>query len=178
MKRLANTVLLMTAAGLAHAAPQIEPGLWEQSHRMKSESGKLERAAEEMRQQFESLPAAQREMMEQMLEQQGVVLGLDQTVRRCVTEEEARQGILELMDLAEDEEGCTQTATERGNTLVFDYACTGATQDRGRGEITFHSTRHYSGRFDLETEMEGQPERMQITHEGKWLGKDCGKYAP
>lgn len=168
---IAIAALALAVTGV-HAEPEITPGLWEQSMSMTSENGELERQLAQMKRQMANAPPAQREMMEKMLEEQGLVPGMDRTHTHCVTEEEARQGILEVM---ETEDGCTQTLAERtGKTLAFDYACPGESSEQGRGEITFHSSRHYSGRFELDTEIEGRPERLYISYEGKWRQANCG----
>ena len=45
----------------------IEPGLWQHSFSIKTASGELERAMQQLEQQLASMPAAQRQMMESMM---------------------------------------------------------------------------------------------------------------
>ena len=117
-----TAVLLPSAMGLAHAQPQkMRPGLWEHSMTMKSQSGQMEAAMAEMQKSLASMPPAQRKQMEQMMAQQGVGMGpKGQTVKVCVTQEQADR------DTVPQQEGCTQKVQRiNASTMKVAFSCKG-----------------------------------------------------
>jgi uncharacterized protein YneF (UPF0154 family) len=157
----------------ANEYPNIKPGLWEHRVEMESEGGELEAAMEEARQQMEQqmgdMPPAQREMMEQMMDEQGMSFDLsDQRFQSCVTEEQAQSGEFEIAD-----EECEQTTiSQTDERIEMEFTCPDG--ERGRGEMVMHSDEHYTGNFQLETDMEGQAVTMNLRQEGRWVQEDCG----
>lgn len=167
-------ILLVCTAAANAAGPDIKPGLWEHKATLESESGELERAMAEMKAQLANMPAAQREMMAEMLKKQGMDMDFDkQTFTSCLTKEQAQSGNFHI---PKAEDGCEQTITERSrDRLAMTFSCAGNPPEQGKGEITFHSDTRYSGTFQLDTQVEGKPERLRISQEGTWLGRDCGE---
>lgn len=168
------TLCLLSAAATAAPPLDMKPGLWEHSFSMSSESGVLETAMAEVQKQLELLPAAQRQMMERMLESQGISLRAGgSTIRICLTPELIARGELP------QQEGCQQEIVEQSSTkLRVRFACTTNPPARGEGEIVLHSDTHYSGKATLDTQIAGVAERMQIQQGGKWLSADCGDVKP
>lgn len=153
--------------------PDIKPGLWDQRMAIESEGGELEQAMAqaklEMEQQMANMPPEQRQMMEQMMMDQGVSFDLsDQRFQSCVTEEQVEAGEL---NFTEDE--CNETIVSRDDQHIeVEFEC--PETGRGRGEMTLHSDAHYTGEFQVETEMEGRPVTLNLRHEGRWVQDDCG----
>lgn len=157
----------------AQAEPkQMRPGLWEHSFTMKSQSGETERAMQQMQEQLASMPPEQRKMMEQMMAEQGMQIGRNgQSVRICISEEQAEQGMVPQQD-----GNCHQeVVSRRGNTVKYRFSCTGSPSSSGEGEMSIISPTAYTGKSMVNTTVQGRKERMTMTQKGKWLNSDCGK---
>lgn len=165
-----GTLALPALVTAADAIP-LRPGLWEQTLTMASESGRVEAAIEQMQERLESLPPEQRRMMEDMMESQGISVDSGvSTVQICLTQEEIDAG-----GLAE-QDGCQQNVLEQNSKrLRLSFVCG---EEKGEGEVTFHSPESYSGTTHLTTSVDGQQEVMTIDQKGKWLGADCGVAGP
>ena len=124
-----TAVLALSAGALApaHAQQGMRPGLWENSISMKSQSGQMESAIAQAQKAMASMPPAQRKQMEQMLAAQGVGLGSQgQTVKVCITPEQAA------MDQLPQQDGCTQKVQRvDASTMQVSFSCKG-----GQGEPT------------------------------------------
>lgn len=48
----------------------------------------------------------------------------------------------------------------------------------GEGEVVLLNPKAYTGKATINTEVEGKPERMDISQAGKWLSDDCGNIKP
>ncbi|MCC5852944.1 MAG: DUF3617 domain-containing protein [Alkalimonas sp.] len=162
---------LFFSCALPAASVQLEmdPGLWEHSFSMQSESGELERAMAEAQRQLDSLPAAQRRMMESMLEQQGIRFGgTSSSIRVCLTQQDIEQGSLPQQD------GCEQTLTPKSdNRFEFSFQCQTNPPSQGRGEMVLENRRAYRGHAEFTTEVNGRAERMTMQQQGQWLSADC-----
>lgn len=168
--------MLILLSSLSHAqSMKIEPGLWELTMTMQSQSGQMEQAMSEMRQQLAALPPEQRQMMEQMMAAQGVSLGeTANTYRICITPEDAELDQLHLAD-----ENCTHEILQRsGNTLKVRFKCAGDPPSSGEGEITILSPTQYRGKALIETLVGGKPEQVRIEQVGRRIAADCGKLNP
>ncbi|MCH8536416.1 MAG: DUF3617 domain-containing protein [Alkalimonas sp.] len=150
----------------------MEPGLWQHNISIQSESGEVERAMAEAKKQLDSMPAAQRRMMESMLEKQGISFsGTSSSIKVCLTEQEINQGMLPQQD------GCQQTLEPQGNDrFTFSFECSGNPPTSGSGEMIFESPRSYRGNANFTTEMNGRAEKMTMQQQGTWLDSDCGSY--
>lgn len=168
--------LASTGASQAQTAFKLQPGLWEQSMTMKSSSGEMEAKMAQMQQQLASMPPAQRKMVEDMMAKQGVGMGgRNNTVKMCISAEQAARS-----DLPQQQDGrCTQEVIERsGGKIRYRFACTGDHPTTGEGEYTMTSPTEYSGRATMTTTVKGQPEKVETTNSGRWLGSDCGNIQP
>lgn len=170
---------LLAAAALA-AEPalsqgtRLQPGLWDHSFSMKSQSGRLEKALQEMQQALASMPADQRRQMEAMMGQQGVGFGPQgSSVKTCLSKEEAERD-----QPPPPQDGCTQTARRNGQVWTVSFKCPGDPPSSGTGTVTLVSPTAYSGSFDLVTDVDGRPEKVKMTTQGKWLGAACGNIKP
>lgn len=177
-----NTSFIFSAAlmlGVVLATPpaqaeqdfqvDIRPGTWQHSFTMKSESGQMEQAIEEALRQLQQLPESQRRMVEEMMARQGIDLGLaGTTVEVCITEDDLRQGSLP------QQEGCEQSLEqESADNFIFEFECAGDPPYSGSGTLTRVSREHYTGAAEFETRMGGNPERITLVQEGRWLHESC-----
>lgn len=168
---------LLSLCGLA-AAQSMRPGLWETSFTMKSQSGQMEQQMARAQQEMANLPPEQRKMIEQMMAQKGLAMGgrgaLGSSIRVCVSKEQA-----ERLDMPQREGHCTQEIVQRSaSTIKVKFSCAGNPPSSGEGEINFLSPTAYNGRMTVHTQIEGQPERMNMSQTGTWLSDDCGTLKP
>ncbi|HEY1102995.1 MAG TPA: DUF3617 domain-containing protein [Burkholderiaceae bacterium] len=173
---LAGTCLLAASAATAQQQ-KMQPGLWDHSFTMKSQSGKTESAMAQMQQQMASLPPEQRKMVEQMLARQGVSMGpKGNSVKVCITKEQAE------LDSIPQREGCTQKVQRVGaNTVKVSFSCQGGRGEppsSGEGTLQFSSPKAYDGTFVVKTVVDGKPDQVEMTQSGKWLAADCGAIKP
>jgi hypothetical protein len=168
---LACIVLALPAAA---QAPKLRPGLWEHGYTIAGErGGQMAAAMKAMQQQLASMPPAQRKQMEDMMAKQGIGLGAaGNTVKVCLTREDAER------DEPPKQEGCTQTVRRSGSTWDVSFQCKGPPPSSGKGRMTLASPTAYAGEFDITTEVDGKPERMKMTQNGRWLAADCGTVRP
>jgi major membrane immunogen (membrane-anchored lipoprotein) len=70
----------------------MKAGLWENTFKIKSDDAKMNQAMKSMKQQMDSMPAAQRQMIEAMMKKQGASIGDSSTSQKiCVTKEQAQK---------------------------------------------------------------------------------------
>jgi hypothetical protein len=171
---------LLTAAALAllpwHAVAQTQvPGLWENSFKMKSQDGELEKGMAEMQKQMAAMPPEQRKQIEQMMASRGMSMGAQgTTVKVCVTKEDvARKAEPQFR------EGCTQQVVQRtANSMKVKFECTQPRPMSGEGEMTFISDKAYTGKSTMTAQADGKIQQMTMELAGKWLAADCGDVKP
>ncbi len=115
---------LACATPAAHALDNLRPGLWEFRSTRLSVAGLPDMSAQMgmLQQHIKGLPADTRRMLEQQMQQRGVSLGADGSVRSCITAEQARQ---DNIFAGKVEGNCTLTRVERsGNTIRGSLRCT------------------------------------------------------
>ncbi|MBF6632138.1 MAG: DUF3617 domain-containing protein, partial [Comamonas sp.] len=146
----AATLLLTPALGSAQVL-SVKPGLWEHSVDLKSESGRLEMALEMARTQMALLPPAQRQMMENMLAQQGVKFDIvNQRFQNCITEEEAATGQFTFAE----EGGCRETSIRNeGSTTHVSFVCS-----QGQGQLVLQDGASYTGQSSMTLNFNGLTE--------------------
>ncbi|HKK19540.1 MAG TPA: DUF3617 domain-containing protein [Opitutales bacterium] len=170
-----SSLLLFIGTALAADYPDIKPGLWEHNVEWSTDTGELERsmaeARNQMQKQMKDMSPAQRKMMEDMLAESGMDLGLDNVTRKvCVTEEEIRRAELDFSAEECDQKILSQTSRK----IEIEFSCeTSSGISKGRGEILLHNEEHYTGQFEFNTEMNGEPTKLTMDQEGRWLGADC-----
>lgn len=162
--------LLAAPFAIANAGPDILPGLWETKVEMSSESGQFEQAMAQAQQMLESMPPEQQEMMKEMMAGRGMAFNLaDRTFETCIT-----QADIEQFDIAETEEGCTQSfeETEEDHFRITIQCDDNGTS--GEGEYIVNSDKSYTGTMVMQVDMNGQQDTMTMEQEGRWLSSDCG----
>lgn len=170
MRRGVSTPLFLSLYLLPALASalDIQPGLWEISSNNMQVGGQAVPGMEQMLEQMKNLPPEQRQMMEQMLAQQGVQLG-DKGVRICMSAEQIKAQQIPLQD---PESGCSNEITERSEQLWKSrFSCPNG---QGEGETRFVSDKEFTstinGTFD------GQSSSMQS--QARWVAADCGGLQP
>ncbi|MFP6861688.1 DUF3617 domain-containing protein [Pseudomonas sp.] len=166
MRRVLSKPLLLSLCLLPAlaSAVDIQPGLWEISSNNMQVGGQAVPGMEQMLEQMKNLPPEQRQMMEQMMAQQGVQLG-DKGVRICMSEAQIKAQQIPMQD---PDSGCSNEVTERSAELwKFRFNCPNG---QGEGETRFVSDKEFTstvnGTFD------GQSNSMQ-SH-ARWVAADCG----
>lgn len=155
----------LLAAPLALAGP-IRAGLWEVETANMQVAGQDVPAMQEMLAQLKNLPPQQRQMMEEMMKQQGVSLG-DTGVRVCLS-----QAQVDTQEIPLQESGCSQEITERTDQLLkFRYSCPDSS---GEGEARFVSDREMVTK--VSGTAQGQP--TQVETRSRWISADCGGLTP
>lgn len=149
-------------------AVELQPGLWEISSNNMQLGGQALPGMQTMLEQLKNLPPEQRQMMEQMMAQQGVQLG-DKGVRICMSEAQIKAQQIPLQD---PNSGCRNEVTERSASLwKFRFSCP---EGQGEGQTHFVSEREFTtqvnGTFD------GQSGSMQS--QARWVAADCGGLKP
>jgi hypothetical protein len=162
--------------GALHAAAQTQlPGLWENSFKMKSQDGELEKGMAEMQKQMAAMPPDQRKQIEDMMASRGMGMGAQgTTVKVCVTKEDvARKAEPQFR------EGCTQQVVQRtANSMKVKFECTKPQPMSGEGEMTFISDKAYTGKSTMTSKADGKAQQMTMELAGKWLAADCGNVKP
>lgn len=145
------------------SALDIQPGVWELSSHNMQVGGQAMPAMEEMLAQLQNLPPEQRQMMENMLAEQGIRLGAG-GVQMCLTAEQIKAQDIPLHD---PESGCRNEVLERSATLwKFRFTCPDA---QGEGETRFVSDKEFT--TQVSGTYNGQPSSMESR--ARWVGADC-----
>ncbi len=174
------------------------PGLWE--HRMGMTLNGVDvmaglRAAQaEAMKELQNLPAEQRAMMAQMMQQ--AMAGAGGPQQSCLTPEQARaaadpQALLQQMNEEREEQGCRfALESVSGNTLKLRGTCKPEDGWNGviAGTMTLHEAKRWSSRFSGQGKMQGEAMpglnapggqvEMVMESSGRWLAADCGRVAP
>jgi hypothetical protein len=173
-------------------------GLWENNMTFDGDGMKamqaqqteeMKAAMAQMKEQFANMPPEQRQQMEAVMAQSGLQMKDDGVsfkndqvqisssgtkVKSCITQAEIDRG--GMPDTLDD---CTSTIQKVGATrYIATYVCAGEEQSTGESEVTFHSSKHYSGTGKMTSVIAGKPHVMTFKMEGTWLGSDCGTIAP
>lgn len=175
-RTLAATAFCSLLATTATALESVEPGLWEHTYSITSESGQLEQAMEQAKAMMESLPPEQRKMVEDMMASQGISMDFaNNTLRVCITEAQAQRNQLPQFG----DNSCDQEiVSESDERFTVKFNC--PTNPPSSGESTVHiiDSKAYNGDMVINTTMNGQPEKLTATTKGKWISADCGNVQP
>lgn len=165
----------LAASGPAGAAPpRLQPGLWEQTQTVKG-GGAMSEALAKAQAQMAAMPPERRKMMEEMMARQGVGLGDSaNSVRVCISPAQADSGEMPRLNGR-----CTHQITQRsGNSMHFSFTCAGSPPSSGEGDFTVLSPTAYSGQMVMTSVVNGQPERVDMSQQGRFISADCGSLQP
>jgi hypothetical protein len=165
----------LAAHGPAGAAPmRLQPGLWEQTQTLKG-GGAMSEALAKAQTQMAAMPPERRKMMEEMMARQGVsVGGTANSVRVCISAAQADSGEMPRLNGR-----CVHQITQRtDNSMHFSFTCAGTPPSSGEGDFTFLSPTAYSGQMIMNSVVNGKPERVEMSQQGRFIGADCGALQP
>lgn len=162
---------LLAAFGTHAQETQLKPGLWELAGTVKSQSGTVEKAMAEAQAQIAKLPPEQRKQIEQMMAERGVGIGQGgTTVRICLTAADLARGNVPVQS-----GDCTQdVVSQSGDTTKVRFSCRAEPPVSGTGEVQVLSPTTMRSMAVVNTTVNGQPERLDTTQNGRWLADDCG----
>jgi hypothetical protein len=105
-----------------------------------------------------------------MMAARGVRMGSKpNTLQACITPEQAARD-----ELPQQSEQCTQLQSQRsGNTVKVQFKCQTNPPASGTGEFTLISPTRYSGKSQIDTVLQGQPQQVTVLLAGRWLAADC-----
>lgn len=72
------------------------------------------------------------------------------------------------------------TACRRTTNAASSRRCSCNTEPpaNGEGQFTVANPKAYTGSSTVNTVVQGQPERMLVSTNGRWIGTDCGTLTP
>ena len=165
------TLTALVAVALPVQATQLLPGLWEFTSDKLIVDGMQMPGMSEMLAQMKELPPEQRQMMENMLAEQGVELGSG-GIRICLSEAQVKSRKLPF----QDEPGCTQEVLEQTDSLWrFRFECPDA---KGHGETKVISEREVANIIETSYAVGEQQGTSRMQSRGQWVGEDCGALKP
>ncbi|WP_166838312.1 DUF3617 domain-containing protein [Rheinheimera pleomorphica] len=157
--------LFVSSATLAAPTLEMEPGRWQHSFTLQSADGELERAMAEMQKQLAAMPAQQRQMMEAMMQSQGMAIGQNGgSIEVCLSADDIAKGQLPQQD------GCQQQLTEQNGSFKISFQCNTKPPSKGEGEFRLLNRKAYEGQLRVNTTHNGKPQQMTMQQQGKWLG--------
>lgn len=160
------TFALMGCISLSAHAQSIEPGLWEMSSPNMAISGQN---LPDMQSLLAQVPAEQRAMMQQMLQQKGINLGQNGGIQVCITPQQIAKSDIPLND---PESGCQQQVTERSaKRWKFNFSCP---QGTGQGEVQFISSKEFSTEVQGQFSHQGMAQNDTMKTHARWVKADCG----
>ena len=179
-----NTRLRLLVAGaaalagsLAQAEPHLRPGLWEEAVTVKSDNAQANAAMEQMKARMAAMPPDQREAMEKMMASHGIGMaaGAPNTVRICVTKEQADRGFK-----PEDNGHCTRSNVRTsGSTTSFDFACKSEHSSvTGQGSFTAQGDSAFTAATTADNVSPKMAMHIQSEIAGRFVSADCGDVKP
>ncbi|HEX3432243.1 MAG TPA: DUF3617 domain-containing protein [Rhizomicrobium sp.] len=95
------------------------------------------------------------------------------TTQHCMTAEEVAQ---DTPPTPRNNRGCSMTnVSHDAHTFTADLVCSGeGAQGRGHVEVTYDSNERYAGTYAFNGTMEGHPQTITSSFEGRWISADCG----
>lgn len=168
-------LLLAAAHGAAPAQsrPPIKAGLWEVKQTREMNGQKMP----DMGEHLKNMPPEARKRMEEQMRQRGVEMGGGSTTAKlCLSEESLSR---DDWTSAGAEHGCkTEILSRSATAWKWRSTCGGQPPTVAEGETRFQGDTGYTTVIDATSNRQGQPHRMHMEMQGKWLGADCGKLKP
>ena len=166
---------LLACAAMPAVEQNMKPGLWEIKQKPQLE-GKQQAQMEEAQKQMANLPPDQRKMMEQMMAQRGVSIGMADgaiSIKVCVSPEQAAKNAPPVSDKG----NCKHDVTRSGSTTQVRFNCTNPVSE-GESEVKVLGSDAYTTKTRITTQRDGKAETMNMSGEGRLLGSDCGTLKP
>lgn len=170
---LTTTIAALTTLWAFNAAaqnrPPIKPGLWEvkQTRTMNGQQ------APDMSEHLKNLPPEARKRMQEQMRQSGVEMGAGGLSKICLSAE-----MLARDDWASGQADCkTEMLSRSAGVWKWRSSCT-QPPTTAEGETRFQGDSGYTTVVDLTSQHQGQPQKMHMEMQGRWLGADCGSLKP
>ena len=175
----AISLVLLLSNISAYSGEIMKAGLWENTFKLKSDDGKLEKAMEMMKRQMEAMPAAQKQMIEAMMKKQGASIGANSTnLKVCLTKQQAEKIQIPRGPNGQGEK-CTQEVVKQTSKYIkIKFSCEGSAATKGESEVTLTNPNNYKVKTTMTTTIEGKKQETKIDQTGKWLTADCGAIKP
>lgn len=198
MKTQLSVLVIAMSPLFVQAEPvkvDMQAGLWENKITFAGSAAggvqpdQMKLAMDEMKKQLANMPPEQRKQMEAMMAQSGMKMTDDgvsfnnnqvtisptgTNAKLCVTQEQINRG-----DLPDDVKGCESVLKQISATqFKSTHVCSGEYSGTGESEITFHSSKHYTGKGEMTQVMNGEKRVVKFNMEGNWLANDCGDVKP
>ncbi|MBW8759111.1 MAG: DUF3617 domain-containing protein [Burkholderiales bacterium] len=175
---IACAVVLPAVSALAQG-PQIRPGLWEETVKMKMGGADADAAMEKMKARLAAMPPDQRAAVEKMMAGRGLGMapgGAANVVRVCYTREQLARGFTPGSDSR-----CTRkNVSTSGNVTRYDFACTTAQKHSVVGHGTLTTMGDSAFAFSSESDSTSDKGTMHMSNDiaGKFVSGDCGDVKP
>ena len=170
--RLAPSILLLSAAALAHAqaTPPIKPGLWQ----VQSERVVNGQKAPDPMERMKDMPPEVRAKLEAAMKQRGVdTSSAGGPMKICLSRESLDQG-----QWQGQRARCKTDFNTRGASVwTWHSVCTEPASETD-GEASFTTPESYTVKTSTTMAMKGQARTSQMTISARWLGADCGTLKP
>lgn len=167
-------LLLAGLAGLAQAQT-MKPGLWEMKQTPQLDPERQAQMAQAQK-AMENMSPEQRKMMDGMLAQHGVGMGMSGgalTIKACITKEQAERNMAPMAERG----NCTHDSKRSGNVIKTHFVCTDPAGE-GDSTVTLKGSEGFSNQVRITRQRNGKTETMAISGEARWLGSDCGNIQP
>jgi hypothetical protein len=95
------------------------------------------------------------------------------TSQQCMTAEDVAR---DTPPTPRKNQGCDFTnLTHDAHNFTGDLICKSSeAQGRGHVAVTYDSDEHYSGNYAFDGTVQGHPQNITSTFEGRWISADCG----
>lgn len=170
---VASAIAPLASAATTNPLAVREPGLWE----IRLVDGtSLASVALGVQQALRNLPESQRQQMQAIVG--GKSLDIPTVIHQCLTPELARSDVNTL--LAKENIQCSELEwQESGGIGRFHFVCSNPEGDwTGQGRISNASARSFDAESTVQGKYKGQRLAMDMKHEARWLGADCGDVKP
>ncbi|MET0518294.1 MAG: DUF3617 domain-containing protein [Burkholderiaceae bacterium] len=180
MRKLLTALTCTAAMGLpglpaGAQAPMMKAGLWEMKQKPELDA-RRQAQMDQAQKQLAAMPAEQRQMMEQMMAQQGVKVDLSGgaiTIKACISEAQARSNTPPVVDKGR----CTHDVQRSGNVIRTHFVCADPASE-GDSEVTLKGSDGFTSKTRITHANNGSPETIQVNGDAHWLGSDCGALKP
>ncbi len=162
--------ILAYSGFVSAGGPDIRPGLWNYQVSINSQSGQIEAAMAQAKAALANMPPEQRAMMEQMMESSGAKFDLsNQTFETCITKEDIQK-----MSMPNPDDKCEQTLVKKSaSKYKMTVSCKGNPPMNGEGDFTIISDKEMKGVVVMSGVLNGQPEKMTMNQNAKWISGTC-----
>lgn len=174
--RFAIVAALSIGTVSAQVLQQRDPGLWEIRMNQGSPMAAMMQSMQDM---LGAIPAEQRKQMEAMMGKSGISVSQPDVIKQCLTPEMAARELEPYINDDPDTDCTTTNKKHTKNTAEFTYTCsTPEGKLNGKGRIWDATSKGYKSEMLMEGKVNGQPVKMDMGHEARWVSADCQGVKP